>query len=89
MNTTRKSAAALAFVVATAAAFASLTFVATATASTPTSVSEAFHRSIPNFITCSGFSVRGEFDVSRTVTTSYDENGSPIRQVTPFTSRAR
>jgi hypothetical protein len=82
MNTTRTSATVLAFAAASAVAFAALTFVATATASSPTSVDEAFHRSIPNFISCPGFSVRGEFDVSRTVTTFYDENGSAIRQVT-------
>ena len=64
------------------AATMQLTLVATAAASAPNSVDETFHRSIPNFILCPGFTVRGEFDVSRTVTTFYDENGSPIRQVT-------
>jgi hypothetical protein len=64
------------------AAAMQLTLVATAAASAPTSVDETFHRSIPNFISCPGFTVRGEFDVSRTVTTFYDSNGSPIRQAT-------
>ena len=63
MNTTRTGATVLAFAAAAVAAFATLTFAATATASSPTSVSEAFHRSIPNFISCPGFTVRGEFDV--------------------------
>ena len=82
MNKTRASASVLAFAAATAAAFATLTFVATAAASSPTSVSEAFHRSIPNFIPCPGFTVRGEFDVSRTVMTFYDSDGAIARQVT-------
>jgi hypothetical protein len=55
MNTTRTSATVLAFAAAAAAAaFVTLTFVATATASTPTIVSETFHRSIANFISCRG-----------------------------------
>ena len=68
--------------VAASAAAVVLTLVSSATASAPTSVSESFHRSIPNFISCPGFAVRGEFDVSRTVTTFYDETGAPVRQVT-------
>ena len=71
------------------AAAMQLTLVATAAASAPTSVDETFHRSIPNFISCPGFTVRGEFDVSRTVTTFYDSNGAPSGKSHMFTSRAR
>ena len=77
----RRTAGRLACLAVSAAALV-LTLAATAAASAPTSVSETFHRSIPNFISCPGFSVRGEFDVSRTVTTFFDENGAPVRQVT-------
>jgi hypothetical protein len=52
-----------------------------AAAATPTTVEESFHRSAPNFATCPGFTVRGEFDVTRTATTFYDQDGTPIRQV--------
>ncbi len=59
-----------------------LTLAATATANAPTTVDESFHRSIPNFIPCPAFTVRGEFDVSRTVMTFYDSDGAIVRQVT-------
>ena len=52
-----------------------------AAADAPTKVEESFHRSSLSFATCPGFTVRGEFDVTRTVTTFYDQDGSPIRQV--------
>jgi hypothetical protein len=55
---------------------------AAATAATPTIVEESFHRSIPSFIACSGFTVAGEFDVDRTVMTFYDNDGAAIRRVT-------
>jgi hypothetical protein len=65
-----------------AAAAVALAIASTATATAPTSVHESFHRSIPNFVACPGFLVRGEFDVSRTVTTFYDSDGVIVRQVT-------
>jgi hypothetical protein len=65
-----------------AAAAVALAMAPTAAATAPTSVDESFHRSIPNFVACSGFTVRGEFDVSRTVTTFYDNDGATVRQVT-------
>jgi hypothetical protein len=59
-----------------------LAFAAVATADTPTIEQQTLHRSIPNFIQCPGFTVTGEFDVERTVMTFFDQNGTPIRQVT-------
>jgi hypothetical protein len=66
-----------------------LALVSTAAAIPPTSVDQSFHRSIPNFVACPGFIVNGEFDVSRTVTTFYGNDGNPVRQVTHvhFTGR--
>ena len=58
-----------------------LAFAAAASADTPTSVQETLHRSIPTFATCPGFTVRGEFDVTRTVVTFYDGSGVAIRRV--------
>ena len=65
-----------------AAAAVAVASASTAAATTPTSVDESFHRSIPNFVTCPGFTVRGEFDVSRTVMTFYANDGAIVRQVT-------
>ena len=49
--------------VVAALAASALALASTAAATTPTSVDESFHRSIPNFISCPGFTVGGEFDV--------------------------
>jgi hypothetical protein len=69
-------------VVAAVLAALPLTLASTAAANAPTIVDESFHRSIPNFISCPGFTVRGEFDVARTVMTFYDSDGAIVRQVT-------
>ena len=68
--------------VVAALAASALALASTAAATAPTSVDESFHRSIPNFFSCPGFTVGGEFDVSRTVTTFYDNEGVIVRQVT-------
>lgn len=68
-------------VVAVLAALAS-TLASTAAATAPTIVDETFHRSISNFISCPGFTVQGEFDVTRTVMTFYNSDGAIVRQVT-------
>lgn len=65
-----------------ALAAAALGVASTAAAVPPTSVDESLHRSIPNFVACPGFTVNGEFDVSRTVTTFYGNDGAPVRTVT-------
>lgn len=59
----------------------SLAFAAVASADAPAIEQQTFHRSIPNFIQCPGFTVAGEFDVDRTVMTFTDQNGAPVRQV--------
>ena len=68
--------------VVTAAAAVVLAIASTAAATAPTSIDESFHRAIPNLVACPGFTVRGEFDVSRTVTTFYDNDSAIVRQVT-------
>jgi hypothetical protein len=50
-----------------------------AAADAPTIVEETLHRSIPNFVSCPGFTVTGEFDIDRTVFTFTDNTGTPIR----------
>ena len=55
---------------------------ATAAADQPTIQEQMFHRSIPNFLSCPGFTISGEFDITRIVFTFYDSNGTPIRTVT-------
>jgi len=45
----------------------------------PATTVEAFHRSIPSFLTCPDFAIHGEFDITRRTTTFYDDAGSPIR----------
>jgi hypothetical protein len=59
-----------------------LALASTAAANAPTIVDESFHRSIPNFVSCPGFTAQGEFDVTRTVMTFYDTDGTAVRQVT-------
>jgi hypothetical protein len=60
---------------------AALVSATAATADSPTIEQQTLHRSIPNFITCPGFTVAGEFDVNRTVFTFYHNDGNAIRQV--------
>src|SRR6266567_1174012 len=52
-----------------------------AAAEAPTIVEQSLHRSIPNFVSCPGFTVAGEFDINRTLFTFTDNAGTPIRQV--------
>jgi hypothetical protein len=61
---------------------AALVSATAATADSPAIEQQTLHRSIPNFITCPGFTVAGEFDVNRTVFTFYDSDGNAVRQVT-------
>jgi hypothetical protein len=53
----------------------------TARATAPTTTHTSFHRAIPNYLPCPGFTVRGEFDIERTTTTFYDDAGIAIRTV--------
>jgi hypothetical protein len=36
----------------------------------------SFHRSIPNYLPCPGFTIRGEFDIDRTTTTFFGDAGT-------------
>jgi hypothetical protein len=56
-------------------------FVASAAADQATIEEQTFHRSIPNFLSCPGFTISGEFDITRIVFTFYDSDGTPIRTV--------
>jgi hypothetical protein len=67
-------------VVVLGSAIASL-FAATAAADQPTIEEQTLHRSIPNFVSCPGFAVANEGDISRTVFTFTDDVGTPIRRV--------
>jgi hypothetical protein len=58
-----------------------LTLAVSASANAPTSVTEQVHVVTNPYITCTGFVVIGDFYVARTVTTFYDNDGSPIRRV--------
>src|SRR5206468_3951882 len=56
-----------------------LAFAATAAAVQPTTAQQQFHRSSPHFLSCPGFDVAAEFDVTRVSTTFFDADGNPIR----------
>jgi hypothetical protein len=55
--------------------------VGTVAAAAPTTVEVSIHASQPNFLTCPGFAVDAEIDVSRRITTFHDAAGAPIRIV--------
>jgi hypothetical protein len=56
-----------------------LAFAATAAAVEPTTTTQQFHRSSPHFLSCPGFDVAAEFDITRLSRTFYDNAGNPIR----------
>jgi len=58
---------------------AALVFAATAAAVQPTTTTQQFHRSSPHFLSCLGFDVVAEFDITRVSTTFYNADGNPIR----------
>jgi hypothetical protein len=58
-----------------------LTLAAGAFAKAPTSVTEQVHLVTNPYITCSSFVVVGDFYVTRTVTTFYDNDGNAIKRV--------
>ena len=64
-----------------ASAVLALAAAATAAATPPTKTHVTVLRSIPNYLPCPGFAVRGEFLIDRTTTTFYDGTGTPIRTV--------
>jgi hypothetical protein len=58
-----------------------LVLAAGASANAPTSVTEQFPVVTNPYITCSNFAIVGNFVVTRTTTTFYDNDGNPIRRV--------
>jgi hypothetical protein len=58
---------------------AMLAFAGTAAAVQPTTTTQQLHRSSPHFLSCPGFDVVADFDLTRVSTTFYDSNGNPIR----------
>jgi hypothetical protein len=57
----------------------SFAFAGTAAAVQPTTTTQQLHRSSPHFLSCPGFDVVAEFDLTRVSTTFYDSDGNPIR----------
>jgi hypothetical protein len=58
-----------------------LAFAAPAAAIEPTPETVTLHRTFNPLITCPGFTVIGEFDVTREITTFYDEDGTPVMRI--------
>jgi hypothetical protein len=58
-----------------------LVFAAPAAAVEPTHDVVTLHRVINPFVTCPGFTVIGEFDLTREITTFYDEAGTPVKRI--------
>jgi hypothetical protein len=58
-----------------------LVFAAPAAAVEPTRDVVTLHRVINPFSTCPGFTVIGEFDLTREITTFYDEAGTPVKRI--------
>jgi hypothetical protein len=56
-----------------------LAVAATAAAVEPATTTQQFHRSSSDFLSCPGFDVTAEFDITRVSTTFYDAGGDPIR----------
>jgi hypothetical protein len=56
-------------------------------AAAPSTIEVSFHSSQPHFLSCPGFAVDGEIDVTRRITTYFDEAGNPIRIVAHVTGR--
>jgi hypothetical protein len=53
----------------------------TAGATAPTTTHQSFPRSIPHYLPCPGFWIDGEFQIDRTTTTFYNQDGTQIRTV--------
>ncbi len=58
-----------------------LAFAAPAAAVEPTHQTVTLHRVINPFWSCSGFAVIGEFDVTRDITTFYDQDGTAVMRI--------
>ena len=60
--------------------------VGSVVAAAPNTVEVSFHSSQPTFVSCPGFAVDLELDVTRRITTFYDAAGNPIRVVAHVTA---
>jgi hypothetical protein len=58
-----------------------LAFAAPAAAVEPTRETVTLHRVVNPFIICPGFAVVGTFDITREITTYYDEQGTPVQRI--------
>jgi hypothetical protein len=58
-----------------------LVVVAPAAAVEPTTETVTLHRTFNPAVSCPGFAVIGEFDVTREITTFYDEDGTPVMRI--------
>lgn len=60
---------------------AALAVPATAAAVEPTRETVTLHRVVNPFVTCPGFAVVGVFDITREITTFYDQDGTPVMRI--------
>jgi len=60
---------------------AALAVPATAAAVEPTRETVTLHRVVNPFVTCPGFAVIGVFDLTREITTFYDQTGTPLKRI--------
>jgi hypothetical protein len=58
-----------------------LAFAAPAAAVEPTRETVTLHRVINPAVSCPGFAVIGTFDITREITTFYDDNGTPVKRI--------
>jgi hypothetical protein len=58
-----------------------LAFTASAAAVEPTRETVTLHRVVNPFVTCPGFPVIGVFDITRELTTFYDQDGTPVMRI--------
>jgi hypothetical protein len=58
-----------------------LAFASSAAAVEPTRETVTLHRVVNPFVSCPGFAIIGVFDITREITTFYDENGKPVMRI--------
>jgi hypothetical protein len=58
-----------------------LAFASSAAAVEPTRETVTLHRVVNPFLSCPGFAIIGVFDITREITTFYDQNGTPVMRI--------
>ncbi len=58
-----------------------LAFASSAAAVEPTRETVTLHRVVNPFVSCPGFAIIGVFDITREITTFYDQNGTPVMRI--------